>query len=89
MVSVAIWVEFAHFVSYHLAYYPNPNPNPNSNPNHYPNPFPNPNPGPNPNPKLGVLFHKMCKLCLFSISVRSINSMIFKMPSPAIEHSIC
>ena len=44
----AIWVEFAHFVSYHLAWYPNPNCNP------YPNPY--------PYPKLGKcrLFHKMC-----------------------------
>ena len=27
----AIWVEFAHFLSYHPACYPNPKPNPNSN----------------------------------------------------------
>ena len=50
----AIWVEFAHFVSYHLACYPNPNPNPN--PNSKPNP--NPDPNHNPNPKLGRFFQK-------------------------------
>ena len=52
----AIWVEFAHFVSYHLACYPNPNLNPNLNSNL--NPY--------SNPKLGGLFHKMCELYLFS-----------------------
>ena len=30
--SNAIWVEFAHFMSYHLADYLYPNPNPNPNP---------------------------------------------------------
>ena len=39
-------IEFVHFVSYHLAYYPNP----------YSNPNPKPDPNPNPNPKLGGLF---------------------------------
>ena len=46
-------VEFAHFGSYHLACYPNPNPNlypnlnKNSNLNPNPNRYPNPNPYPN------------------------------------------
>ena len=58
--------------------YPNSNPNsyPNSNPNSNPNPYPNSNPNPNPNhnpnpnsnPKLGMFFHKMCELYLFSIT---------------------
>ena len=60
---MAIWVEYAHFVSYHLACYPNPNPNPNSNLN------PNPNSNSNSNPKLGGLFHKMCKRYLFSLNM--------------------
>ena len=64
----AIWVEFAHFVSYHLASYPNPYPNPNPNPDPDPDPDRNPNPNPNPNPKLGGLFHKMCELYLFSVT---------------------
>ena len=42
----AIWVKFAHFVSYHLACYPNPNPNSNPKSNHNYNPKPNPNPKP-------------------------------------------
>ena len=39
-ITTAIWVEFAHFVSWHPAYYPNPNSNPNSNQNPNPNPVP-------------------------------------------------
>ena len=63
-VACVIGVEFAHFVPYHLACYPNPNSNPNHNPNS--NPYPNPNP--NPNPKLGRLFLKMCKFYKFSVA---------------------
>ena len=70
MDSDAIGVEFARFVSYHLACYPNHNPNSNK-PN--PNPNPNYNPYVNPNPKLGWLFHKMCKLYLFSNSDIVVN----------------
>ena len=72
--SNVLGVEFVHFMSYHLAGYPDPNPDPNSNPNPnpHPNPDPNPNPDPdpdpNPNPKLGRLFHKMFELYLFSNS---------------------
>ena len=33
-VTATIGVEFAHFVAYHLACYPNPNPNHNHNHNH-------------------------------------------------------
>ena len=72
-ITITIGVEFANFVSYHLACYPNPNPNPNSNfnPKPYPNPNLNPNSNPNSNsnsnPKLGRLFHKVCEL-LFSIT---------------------
>ena len=50
--TAAIWVEFAHFVSYHLACYPNP--------------YPYPNPNSNPNPNLGRRFYKMNELYLFS-----------------------
>ena len=38
LVIIAIWVELAYFVSYHLACYPNPKPNPNPDPNSNPNP---------------------------------------------------
>ena len=51
-------MEFAHFVSYHIAGYTNPNFNANPNPN----PNANPNPNSEPNPKLGKPFHKMCEL---------------------------
>ena len=55
-VTMAIGVEFAHFMSYHLACYPNPNhnpyPDPNSNPSHNLDSNHNPNSIPNPNPKL-------------------------------------
>ena len=60
-VSDAIWIEFAYFLSYHLSCYPSPNPTFDHNPN------PNSNSNSNPNPKPGKLFHKMCKLYLFSI----------------------
>ena len=67
-VVCAIGVEFTHFVSYHLACYPNPNRNPSPNTNPNPNHNPNHNSNSNPDSKLGRLFLKMCELYLFSVT---------------------